>query len=217
MNRTVNIEELEAALIARANTLAEEYLAHAHRNREQINSDANKRLNLREEREILTAKAAAERMFRQRVQAAEIKQQEELDRLRWGLIQKVMQELSTRFTQVAADEKVYLPLLQRYLARAAMAIDDYELVAEINAQDHARVAKKWDAFCGEAQVHKHVVLAPDPLLCLGGVRVRNSGNTIRMDNTFEARMERLQDELLQTVMERLFAAAATARGAMRGG
>jgi len=151
------------------------------------------------------------------VQAAEIQQQEELDRLRWGLIQKVMQELSTRFTQVAADEKVYLPLLQRYLARAAMAIDDHELVAKINAQDHARVAKKWDAFCSAAQVHKHLVLTPDPLLCLGGVRVRNSGNTIRMDNTFEARMERLQDELLQTVMEQLFATATTARGAMLGG
>ena len=208
MNQTVNIKELETALITRAKTLAEEYLSHAKGNRDQIISDASKRRNLREEREILTAKAAAERMFRQRVQAAEIKQQEELDRLRWGLIQKVMQELSTRFTQVAADENVYLPLLQRYLARAALAIDDYELVAEINAQDHARVARKWDEFCAQAQVHKHVVLAPDPLVCIGGVRVRNSGNTIRMDNTFEARMERLQDELLQTVMERLFAAAA---------
>jgi hypothetical protein len=116
MNQTVNIKELETALITRAKTLAEEYLAHATGNRDQIISDASKRRNLREEREILTAKAAAERRFRQRVQAAEIKQQEELDRLRWGLIQKVMQELSTRFTQVAADEKVYLPLLRRYLA-----------------------------------------------------------------------------------------------------
>lgn len=208
MNHTVNIEELETALITRAKTLAAEYLSHATGNREQIISDASKRRNLREEREILTAKAAAERMFRQRVQAAEIKQQEELDRLRWGLVQKVMQELTQRFTRIAADEKVYLPLLQRYLARAAIAINDYELVAEINAQDHARVAKKWDDFCRAAEVHKNVVLAPDPLVCLGGVRVRNTGNTIRMDNTFEARMERLQDELLQTVMERLFAAAA---------
>ena len=208
MNQTVNIQELETALITRAKTLAQEYLSHATSNRDQIISDASKRRNLREEREILTAKAAAERTFRQRVQAAEIKQQEEIDRLRWGLIQQVMQELSQRFTKIAADEKAYLPLLQRYLGRAAMSIDDYELVAEINAQDHARVAKKWDAFCRAAEVHKHVVLAPDPLVCLGGVRVRNAGNTVRMDNTFEARMERLQDELLQTVMERLFAAAA---------
>jgi len=48
MKRAVNIEELEASLIARAKTLAEEYLTHANRNREQITSDANKRLNLRE-------------------------------------------------------------------------------------------------------------------------------------------------------------------------
>lgn len=208
MSHTVNIEELEAALMTRAKTLAEEYLAHANRNRDQIISDANKRLNLREEREILAAKAAAERMFRRRVQAAEIKQQEELDLLRWGLVQQVIQELAKRFAQIATDEKAYLPLLECYLARATISIDDDDLVAEINVQDHARLANKWDTFCRAAGVGKRVILAPEPLVCLGGVRVRNTGNTIRMDNTFEARMERLQDELLETVMERLFAAAA---------
>lgn len=206
MNKsTVNIEELEAALLARAKTLAEEYLAHAQHNRDQVIADTNERLRLREEREILAAKASAERNYRQRVQASEIKQQEEFDRLRWSLVRAVMERLSQRLAEVTADEKQYLPLLRRYLKQAAEVIERDELVAEVNQRDYTRLSKNWDGFCREAGVMKRVVLAPDPMPCTGGIRLHSADDTIRVDNSFEGRLERMEEALQQVVMERLFA------------
>lgn len=208
MNKQVQIEELESALIARAKALAEEHLANARRTRDQIIADANERQRLREEREILAAKAAAERTFRQRQQAAEIKQQEEIDRLRWSLVRGVMDKLAAELGRLAGDEKTYLPLLRKFLAQAAGAIEEKELVAELNARDHARLAHDWEAVCRDAGIKKRITLAPGPIVCLGGVRVRNTDDTIRVDNTFEGRLERLHEALHQVVMERLFASTA---------
>lgn len=216
MNKQVQIEELEAALIARAKALAEEHLANARRTRDQVMADANERQRLREEREILAAKAAAERTFRQRQQAAEIKQQEEIDRLRWNLVQNVMSRLTAELDRLGNDEKNYLPLLRKLLAQAAGAIEEKDLVAELNARDHARLSKDWEAFCRDAGVKQRIALAPDPATSLGGVRVRNANDTIRVDNSFEGRLERLQEALHQVVMERLFASTAPI-GAIIGG
>src|SRR5690349_12571953 len=109
--KSTPIGDLETALIARAKALADEHMAHARRSRDQILADANERQRLREEREILAAKAVAERAFRQRQQAAEIKQQEEVDRLRWNLVLAVMAHLPTEIEKLITDEKTYLPLM----------------------------------------------------------------------------------------------------------
>lgn len=216
MNPRAGIGELEAALLARAKALAEEQLVNARRTCDQIVGDANEHLRLREEREIHAAKTQAERNYRQRVQAAEIKHQVELDRLRWDLVRGVVERLPRELEKMAADEKTYLPLLRRSLARAVTAIEDPEIVAAVNARDHERLAENWDAFVREAGVTRHVRLAPEPIVCIGGVQVRNVDDTIRIDNTFEGRLERLQEELHQAVMERLFASTADI-GAMFGG
>lgn len=204
------LSDLEGALLQRARTLADEYLAHARRTRDQVIADANERLRLREEREILAAKALAERTYRQRVQANEIRQQEELDRTRWTLVRQVMDALPARLDRIAEDEKRYLPLLARYLAHGAQVIERDALVAELNGRDHARLAKRWDAFCREAGVQKSIVFATEPLAASkGGVRVRSADGKIGVDNTFEGRLERMQDDLHRVVTERLFASTET--------
>ncbi len=214
--KSTPIGDLETALIARAKALADEHMAHARRSRDQIITDANERQRLREEREILAAKAVAERAFRQRQQAAEIKQQEEVDRLRWNLVLAVMAHLPTEIEKLITDEKTYLPLMRKLLTQAANAVAAQELVAEVNARDHARLSKGWEIFCREAGVKNHIVLAPESISCSGGVRLRNVADTIRVDNSFEGRLERLQDGLHQIIMERLFASTASI-GAMIDG
>jgi V/A-type H+-transporting ATPase subunit E len=107
-------------------------------------------------------------------------------------------------------------LLRKYLARAAEVIERDELVAEVNQRDHARLSRGWDAFCREAGVKKRVVLASEPVTCSGGIRLRSVDDVIRVDNTFEGRLERLEEALQQVVLERLFASA-THMGVMFGG
>ena len=204
MSTPVKIGDLESALLERARTLAEEYLANARRTRDQVIADANERLRLREEREILAAKDESERSYRRHVQASEIKQQEELDRLRWQLVQEVMERLTDQLVRIADDQDAYLSLMARFFAKAASSIERDEVIVEINARDHALLARRWEWFCASAGVTKKAHLAEEPLKSLGGIRVRSTDDTIRVDTTIEGRLEHMRDALHQIVMERLF-------------
>jgi V/A-type H+/Na+-transporting ATPase subunit E len=205
--QTTRIEDLEAALMYRAKVLADEYLNSAERARSQIAEDANKLLRLREEREIVAAKTRAERLFRQRVQAAEIGMQKELDHLRWTLVQSVMDDVSARLAQVAEDDALYLPLFRRFLAQGASAIERDVLMAHVGSRDLGRLAPRWEEFVREAGARKRVTLSPTPIETSGGLMIESADACIRVDNTFEGRIERMQQELHRAITERLFASA----------
>lgn len=170
---------------------------------------------MREEREILAGKALAERTYRQRIQAAEIQQHARLDRLRWDLVVHVMRELDEEIERLVADRTHYEALLQRYLARAAQAIERDELVAMLNETDRAALAPRWPAFVAAA-TSKRVTLADQPLKVRGGIEVRSREDDIRVDQTFEGRRERMADALQTSILARLFASAENA-GNLNGG
>jgi V/A-type H+-transporting ATPase subunit E len=209
----VQIEQLEKALIDRANALAKEYLARGHTARDKIIEDANDRLRLREDREILVAKAAADRTYRRRVQASEIKLQAELDQLRWGLVQEVLGAIRAELDQLAQDRARYTPLLRELLARGAAAIEQDEVLAQVNSRDHELLRADWDSMTRDLVPGKRIALAAEVCPCVGGVLVRSADGNIRVDNTFEGRVELLASELQRVVMERLFASM-TGTGAL---
>ena len=216
MNRDAAIQDLETALLERARSLAEEALARGRQSRDRIIQEENERLRLREERETLAAKVMAERVYQRRVQAAELELQEELDQLRWELMQEVMSGLRARLERFAADDKVYLPVLQKLLRAAVSTLETGELTAELNARDHERLKGRWKAFTEQTCPGREVRLHPQPYSCLGGVRVTAADGRVRVDNTFEGRLERFNDELLQVVAERLFARAVGVGGRVHG-
>lgn len=216
MNAVANAEELEAALLARAQRLAEDYLSRARHSRDHIIEEANDRLHLREEREVLAAKAMAERVYRRRVQASELKLQGDLDRRRWEWVQAVIGDLQQHLMEFATDEARYLSVLQRLLGAAARVIEQKELVAELNPQDLSRLEGRWESFAAEAVPDKHITLSPKPLRCSGGVRVMSKDQCIRVDNTFEGRLDRLTESLYQIIVEQLFAQPAPTEGMLHG-
>ena len=63
------VSELQEAILARANRLAEQYREQARNGHAEILRDAAEKLRLREEREVLVAKAMAERAYRRQVQS----------------------------------------------------------------------------------------------------------------------------------------------------
>lgn len=207
MNNPVKVEDLETALMERAHRLADEYLARARRTRSQIVEEENERLRLREEREVLAAKADAERSYRRHVQAEALRLQEELDRLRWELVQRAMKGLHERLDRLAEDEDRYLPVLRCFLAEGMSSIPERDLVAEVNARDLGRLGKRWDEFVEGLAGARRVELWSEPHSGRGGVLVRSADNTIRVDNTFDGRLQRFEDELYRTLVERLFAQA----------
>lgn len=206
MSVRADLQSLETALLQRAESLALEYRARARQSRDSILHDGSERLRLREERETLTAQALADRLYRRQVQATELRLQAELDRLRWSLMQRVMQQLPKRLEALVQDEQQYLSLLRQLLAQAARAIVKPSLVAELNARDLERLQPRWSLFVQDllADQSPSIALSAEPISCSGGVRVRSEDNEIVVDNTFEGRIERLSEEIYQVILERLF-------------
>lgn len=203
MSDSNDISGLEAALAERASKLAGEHLAGGQQARERILAETQERLRLEKEREVLVAKVKAERAYEQQVQAAELDLRAELDRLRRDLSNAALAKLPASLNALMADDARYLPLLRNYLREAAQAIERDDLVAQFNARDLQRLQKDWEQYAREAAPGKQLKLSPDPLNCIGGVLVSSADRDIRIDNTFEGRMERIEETLQGALAERL--------------
>jgi V/A-type H+-transporting ATPase subunit E len=177
------VQELEQAILARAERLAAEYRERAHRKRDVILRDAAERLRLREQREEDLAKSLGER-----------------------LVTDVERRLRERMRRFMADEAAYLASLEAYLKDASRQIESDDLVAELGSSDHRLLADRWEAIAATAAPGKSLRLAPEPIETLGGALVRSADNRIRVDHTFEGRLERLRNRIRQVIMERLLPA-----------
>ncbi len=216
MNAPVKIDDLQNALVARARALADQYLIRAKRDRELLLSEAGERNKLRDEREQITARANAERAYRQQVQAEELKLRADMDRLRWVHVQAVMDGMRDRVSEVVQDQAKYQSLLRELILNAARCIESDALVVQLNTHDYARLHSDWAKFLGEGVVGKTITLSDEPNERSGGAIVTSAENNIRVDNTFEGRSARFEAALEQVIIERLFAAA-TPMGAIFNG
>jgi len=204
-NEAQQASELETAILARAQAMAEEQRSQGKRQAEHIRADFIERLRLREERALLLAKAAAERAYHRKVQASELQMQADLDRLRWDLVQSIVQQLSTRLHSLIQRDEDYLALLRHDLHEAAMHIERDDLVAQANPHDYALLAPQWDKICQEVAPGKNIALKalPETTHCLGGLLIYSADKTICVDQTFEGKILIHQEELHQVILSRL--------------
>jgi V/A-type H+-transporting ATPase subunit E len=207
MEADAQVTQLEQALIRQAESLAREQRDRAESGKARILNEASERIRLAEEREVMAAKAEAERAVRRQTQAAETRLAAELDRLRWALTEATLSGVQMAFQELVDDDEGYLRLLEVWLAAAAQALPAGDLVAEVRAADQPRVAMVWDELAARAAPGRKVELAAHGMISEGGIRVRMADNRAQLDQTFEARQLRMADELARVAMERLFASA----------
>jgi V/A-type H+-transporting ATPase subunit E len=199
------VQALEEAILARAERLAYEYRDRARSKRDGILRTGAERLRLREEREEAIARSLGERSFRRKVQASELKMQSRLDQIRWNLVTDVEQRLHERIEAFMADEAAYLATIESFLRNAVGQIESDDLFAELSARDHRLVADRWETIAAEVAPGKSLRLAPEPIETLGGVRIRSADGRIRVDHTFEGRLERLGNRIRRAILGRLLA------------
>ncbi|MDM8568841.1 V-type ATP synthase subunit E family protein [Thiotrichales bacterium HSG1] len=197
------LEQLETAIRNQAKNLADVNLQSAQQQRAKILADANKQLNKREEREVEKAQAAAEQEYRRKVQAGEIAMQAELDQLRWSLVQSVVDNMQQHLQNLASD--AYTDLLKQYLTYTASKFTDKDLVIEVNAKDYKLLEPQWQAIITECVPDKNCTLSTDTKPFSGGLLIHNVTNRIRIDNSFEGLMARLENEIYQVITAQLFA------------
>lgn len=207
MDNDSQVSLLEKALLHQAETLAREHLESAELARVRIHAEAAERLKLLEAREILAAKMQAEQRVRQRQQAAETRFAAELDRLRWALTQSILAGMRASLQELVLDKASYQDVLEGFLRAAAEHLPAGDLVVEAAAADMEDLQRVWSSMTARAAPGRQAELAVLPQPSLGGIRVRLADNSAQVDQTFEARQERLAEELARVVMERLFASA----------
>ena len=207
MDTDRQISQLEEALVRQAETIAREQLQNAEVLRARILAEAADKMKIAEEREVLAAKAESERMVRRHAQAAETRLAAELDRLRWALTEATLSGVRIAFQELVAEDARYFEAIEAWLAAAARDLPAGDLVAEVRVDDEKRLAAVWADLCARAAPGRKVDLRVHNRISEGGVRVRLADNRAQLDQTFEARQERLADDLARVAMERLFASA----------
>lgn len=209
------VQELEQAILARAEQLASQYTEHAQKTRETVLRETTERLRQREEREESVARAMGDRHYLQHVQAAELKLQSNLDRTRWYLVRDVEKRLQERMRDLMQDETAYTEYLRGLLRRAAGEMTDSALSVRTNAADRERLEKVWDRVLAELP-DREIRLEEEPIETLGGVLLLSTDGRVRVDNTFEGRLARLRLRLQQVILERLLPASTEAGNLFTG-
>lgn len=199
-------DDLEAALIARAELQAREYLDSASQRRLEILAESKEHIRLREEHEVQLAFAAADKLQRQLLQSAQIRLDSEYDRLRWTLVQSVLAQMDEELVALTNDEARYLPVLAGLIRSAAQRIDADVILVGLNARDLTRLNQRWNDFSRDLAPGKSLQLQQHPIHCSGGAMVHDADNRIRVNQTFEGRKQRLNEMLTQVVLEKLFGA-----------
>ncbi|MFZ5484623.1 MAG: V-type ATP synthase subunit E [Pseudomonadota bacterium] len=198
------VSQLERALLDQAEGLAREKLRNAEAERAHRLAELDARLAARAETALDALRAETERAVRRRVQAAEGRQAAELDRLRWALTEANLSGVRLALTDLVADPDRYFEILAGFLAEAAARLPAGDLVAAVNAADLVRLAPQWDVLVARAAPGRRIRLTGHGRDSLGGLCVRHADGQTRVDQTFEARQERLAELLAGTAMRHLF-------------
>ena len=204
MSSQLKVEDLEKALMQRADDLAEEYLQRSKRSHDHFISDENERLQLREEKEVMTAKISAESLYRSRVQSSELQVQKKLDQLRWKLIKEVISQVKDEAEQVVKNKNQYQQLLIEFIGYSASLINDQNLILEFNQRDYQLIEPQWEQFLQQINSDKKIVCSKQFHQMSGGIILYNQNRSIRINNTFEGRLERLSDDIHQLVARQFF-------------
>jgi len=204
MSSPLKVEDLEKALMQRADDLAAEYLLRAKRSHEHFISDENERLKLREEKAVMSAKIKAESIYRSEVQSSELNVQKKLDQLRWQLIKDIINQVKKKIADTIKNEEQYEQLIINFIHYSSAAIDSNDLLVEFNQTDHHNIVLKWDAILSKINSSKNIELSDQFHSMSGGIIMYDQKRSVRIDNTFEGRIERLSETIHQRVAELFF-------------
>jgi V/A-type H+-transporting ATPase subunit E len=196
-------DELEKAILARAERLAKEYRERAQRSRDNILREAADKLRLREQREEAIAKTLGDRAYRQQVQAEELKLQSHLDLVRWNLVRDVEGRLAEKMKAHRKDSDAYLKTLEGFIGAALAEIAQSDVSVRANSADLKLLGKHWEGLSKTLPADTNASLDETPIETIGGVMIESKDGKVRVDNTFEGRLARLRSRLQQVILERL--------------
>lgn len=182
-----------------------EILAEAEKHKKQKISEAKQKA--KGIADVITTKAETESKAEiGRYEAsAKLKSKYQLLEAKEALIVEVLSSAKKHLEEIAG-KKVYEKVLERLAVDAAGALEetDLEIVLPKGHASHITLKAIEASVSKNTGKKKKISVSKETIRATGGVIVRNVNNTRWVDNTFEARFERLETALRVKISEILF-------------
>ncbi|CAD5243228.1 V-type ATP synthase subunit E [Thermococcus camini] len=180
-------------------------LSEAQKEAEQIKEEARKRAEARAEWIMRKAQTQAE-IERQRIVAnARLEVRKKRLAVQEELIQEVITALRERLAELPDEE--YFPMLVDLAVQAVGELGSESVVVRSNERTLKLLSERADEFrksLGERLGREIEVSLGEPVGTIGGLVVETPDGAVRVDNTFEARIERFEGELRAEIAKALF-------------
>ncbi|WP_148883030.1 V-type ATP synthase subunit E [Thermococcus aciditolerans] len=180
-------------------------LSEAQKEAEQIKEEARKRAEARAEWIMRKAQTQAE-IEKQRIVAnARLEVRKKRLAVQEELIQEVITALRERLAELPDEE--YFPMLVDLAVQAVGELGSESVVVRSNERTLKLLSERADEFrkaLGERLGREIEVSLGEPIGTIGGLVVETPDGAVRVNNTFEARIERFEGELRAEIAKALF-------------
>ncbi|WP_297551995.1 V-type ATP synthase subunit E [Thermococcus sp.] len=180
-------------------------LSEAREEAEKLKEEARKRAEAKAEWILRKAKTQAE-IEKQRIIAnAKLEVRKKKLAVQEELIRSVIESLKERLANLPEDE--YFPMLVELTAKAVEELGTDKVIVRSNERTLKLIVERLPEFREKLKefLGKDVeVTVGEPIQTIGGILVESSDGTVRVDNTFEARIERFESDLRATIAKALF-------------
>ncbi len=198
------IEQIEKS----AGTSVSANLSEAKEKVDAVLTEAGKQAG-DEEQSILNRGEQESRRESQRILAeARIKARREKVKAQEEVVQQAFDKAQALLRTMAAEGRAdgieYRDVIERLIAESAVSAGAADLEVLVDPRDKAVVSadllNKIAGRVGQVSLK----LSDEPLSCMGGVVVRSLDGTVRVENTFESRIERFRETIRTRVAKELF-------------
>ena len=180
-------------------------LSEAQKEAEKIKAEARKRAEARAEWILRKAQTQAETEKQRIIANARLEVRKKRLEIQEALIREVIDALRERLAELPEDE--YFPMLVDLTAKAIEELGAERVILKSNARTLGLIRDRFDEFKGalsEKLGREVSIELGDEVQTIGGVVVETPDGAVRVDNTFEARIERFEGELRAEIAKALF-------------
>ncbi|ASJ11496.1 V-type ATP synthase subunit E [Thermococcus thioreducens] len=180
-------------------------LSEAQKEAEKIKEEARKRAEARAEWILRKAQTQAETERQRIIANARLEVRKKRLEVQEELIQEVITALRERLAELSEEE--YFPMLIDLTVRALEELGGDACIVRSNEKTLKLLESKLGEFrkAVAAKLGRDVEISlGEPISTIGGVLVEAPDGSVRVDNTFESRIERFESELRAEIAKALF-------------
>jgi V/A-type H+-transporting ATPase subunit E len=192
------MEKISEAVVSKVKLDAQSIIKEAEKKAQEEIKTAKKQRDVRFEEERGRMLGEAEEEAARILAQASIKARQKLSSAKADIIAKIIDGARKKLPRISSDES-YLPNLIRE-AMEGLGVDKARIyVAQKDVSTVKKLLKSDKEFSGK-------ILEVKESNCLGGVIVEDAEGKLRIDNTYETRLEMLLPKLLPKISKELFEA-----------